>query len=137
MKSVLLVEDDAQSREVIQDMFTFENMPGDLVCVDRGEDALTILRTLDPSLILMDMRLPGMNGKETVKAIKSNPATRSIPIWAITALRGGADVDAALACGCSGYFVKPVDIKKVAKEVRAIQSGNDNEPSLQGTRSPS
>ena len=94
----------------------------DLICAESGEDALEILRTTVPALILMDMRLPGMDGMAAVRMIRANPATRCVPIWAVTGKCTSADVDAALASGCSGYFVKPIDLRKVANDLRAIQS---------------
>jgi len=143
MKHVLLVEDDPLSREVIEDIFAYEDVPGELVCAKSGEEALNIIPTLDPLVILMDIGLPGMDGLETTKALKANPATRRIPVWAVTAARTFEDVNAALEVGCSGYFVKPIEPKRVAHELRAFRSeavtqlafqtlGGQNEDDLAG-----
>jgi CheY-like chemotaxis protein len=119
MKQVLLVEDDPLSRSVVEDMFKYKNMPGELVCVESGEEALAVIPEIDPLLVLMDIRLPGISGVEATKAIKANPSTKRIRVWAITALDARADIEAALAAGCDGYFVKPIKTTKLAHQLQA------------------
>jgi CheY-like chemotaxis protein len=120
MKQVLLVEDDPLSRAVVEDMFKYNDVPGELVCVESGEEALAAIPKIDPAIILMDIRLPGISGVEAAKAIKSNPSTKHIRVWAITALGMRADIEAALAAGCDGYFVKPIDTANLAFQLRGF-----------------
>jgi len=121
MRYVLLVEDDPLSRTVVKDLFRYDNLPGELVCVDSAEEALQILPSLDPLMVLMDLTLPGMSGIEATRIIKSDPATKDIRVWAITARNSRFDIDEALAAGCDGYFTKPVTTKQLVEQLRAIE----------------
>ena len=76
----------------------------------------------------MDIRLPGISGVEAAKAIKSNPSTKHIRVWAITALGMRADIEAALAAGCDGYFVKPIDTANLAFQLRGLFENLQPEP---------
>ena len=84
MKQVLLVEDDPLRRTVVEDMFKYNDVPGELVCVESGEEALAAIPALNPPVILMDICLPGISGVEAAEEIKSNPLTKHICVWAIT-----------------------------------------------------
>jgi len=130
MKQVLLVEDDPLSRAVVEDMFKYNDVPGELVCFESGEEALAAIPALDPLVILMDIRLPGISGVEAAKAIKSNPSTKHIRVWAITALGTRVDIEAALAAGCDGYFIKPIDTAKLAFQLRGFFENLPPEPQI-------
>jgi CheY-like chemotaxis protein len=121
MRHVLLIEDNPLNQAVIEDIFRYDNLPGELVCVDNAEEGLRILPTLDPLVILMDLMLPGMSGIEATRIIKGNPATRSIRVWAITARNTRDDINEALAAGCDGYFIKPITTKQFAEQLRVFQ----------------
>ena len=121
MRHVLLVEDNPLSQAVIADVFHYDNLPGELVCVGSAETALRILPSLDPLVVLMDLTLPGMSGLEATRIIKSNPATKGIRVWAITARNSRFDIDDALAAGCDGYFVKPVTTKQLVEQLRVFE----------------
>jgi two-component system, cell cycle response regulator DivK len=122
MRHVLLVEDDPLSQAVVKDMFRYDNPPGELVCVGSAEEALQILPSLDPLAVLMDLTLPGMSGIEATRIIKSDPATKDISVWAITAHRTRFDIDAALTAGCNGYFTKPVARKQLVEQLRVLEN---------------
>ena len=122
MPTILLVEDDPLSQDVVKDLFRYDNLPGELVCVESAEEALRILPSLEPLVVLMDVMLPGMSGIEATKVIKGDPATRHIRVWAITARNAPADIDEALAAGCDGYFTKPVNPKHLAEQLRVFES---------------
>jgi CheY-like chemotaxis protein len=117
MRRILLVEDDRLSQQVISDLFQAEKIPIELVCVDTGEEALKRVAALDPLIVLMDIRLPGIDGLQATRAIKSDSATKHVPVWAITALNKRSDIDAAIEAGCSAYFVKPINRKHLAGQI--------------------
>jgi CheY-like chemotaxis protein len=121
MRHVLLIEDNPLNQAVIEDLFHYDNLPGELVCVDNAEEALRILPTLDPLVILMDLMLPGMSGIEATKIIKRDPATKSIRVWAITARNSREDINEALTAGCDGYFIKPITTRQLAEQLRVFQ----------------
>jgi two-component system, cell cycle response regulator DivK len=117
MRHILLVEDDRTSQEVIMDLFEDRDIPFEVVCVETGEEALLRLQSLNPLIVLMDIRLPGIDGLTATRAIKSDAATKHVPVWAITALNRRSDIDAAIEAGCSAYFVKPINRKQLADQI--------------------
>lgn len=78
-----------------------------------AEEALSMLATFHPRLILMDIQLPGMDGIELTRRLKAEPSTREIYILAITAYAMKGDEEKAVAAGCDGYVIKPVDTRKL------------------------
>ena len=109
MRHVLLVEDNPLNQALVEDIFHYGNLPGELVCVGSAEEALRILPSIEPLVVLMDVMLPGVSGIEATKVIKGDPATNRVRVWAITARNTRSDIDEALAAGCDGYFTKPVN----------------------------
>jgi len=122
MSTILLVEDDSLNQTFVKDLFRYDHLPGELVCVGSAEEALRILPSLDPLLVLMDVMLPGINGIEATKVIKGDPATSRVPVWAVTARDARSDIDEALAAGCDGYFTKPLSPKHLAEQLRVFES---------------
>jgi two-component system, cell cycle response regulator DivK len=76
-----------------------------------AEEALAVLGTFRPRLILMDVQLPGMTGLELTQQLKSDPTTRNFIIVALTAYAMKGDEEKALRAGCDGFIPKPVDVK--------------------------
>jgi len=76
---------------------------------------LELLKTFHPRLILMDMQLPGMDGYELTRQIKSAPETKDIVIVALTAFAMKGDEEKARAAGCEGYLTKPIDTRTFAE----------------------
>jgi CheY-like chemotaxis protein len=76
-----------------------------------AKQALEILLTFRPRLILMDLQLPGTDGFELTRQLKADPATRDIVIIALTAYAMRGDEEKALAAGCNGYITKPIDTR--------------------------
>ena len=95
MNTVLLVEDNDNNANILEDMFAFDDVPAKLVTVVTGEDALRAAAEIQPALILMDLRLPGLDGLETTQLLKGNPLTKNIPVWAITAYSMKGDKERA------------------------------------------
>jgi len=106
--SVLLVEDDACNRELIEDIFRYDGIPADLVTASTAEESLISAEKLQPMLILMDLRLPGMDGIDATRRLKRNSATEHIPVWAVTCLSQREDIERGLDAGCDGYVLKPI-----------------------------
>jgi two-component system cell cycle response regulator DivK len=122
MRHVLLVEDNALNQAVVEDIFAYCDIAGELVCAGSAEEALRILPSIEPLVVLMDVMLPGVSGIEATKVIKGDPATKGIRVWAITARNARSDIDEALAAGCDGYFTKPVNPKHLAEQLRVFES---------------
>ena len=118
MIDVLLVEDDLLNRMVIEDILQFDQIAARLTCVETGEQALACAAQLQPSLILMDLGLPGIDGLETTRRLKQIAQLRDVPVWAISAHAMKGDAEHALAAGCSAYISKPIAGKELAQQIR-------------------
>jgi CheY-like chemotaxis protein len=82
-----------------------------------AEDALRVLESFTPRLILMDLQLPGVDGFELTRRLKADPARSGIAIVALTALAMKGDEARARAAGCDGYITKPVDVARLPAQV--------------------
>jgi two-component system, cell cycle response regulator DivK len=111
MLTIMLVEDNANNIALIEDIFAFDNVDAKLVVVASGEETLRAAIASPPALILMDLRLPGIDGLETTQILKRNPLTENIPVWAITAYTMSGDEEKARAAGCCRYFIKPLSMR--------------------------
>jgi two-component system, cell cycle response regulator DivK len=118
MAAILLVEDNTSNTSLLEDVFSFDNIPARLVTVTSGEEALRLAVSLQPVLILMDLRLPGIDGLETTEMLKRNPLTKNIPVWAITAYAMPGDEDMARSAGCDEYFSKPLSMRTLGDRLR-------------------
>lgn len=104
-KRVLLVEDDPGTIDVVSQELTF--LGYDVAIARSGEEGVERAASLRPDLIIMDIRMPRMDGLAAAARIRDNPKTRSIPILAATAKALEGDRDKCLASGCDGYISKP------------------------------
>ena len=118
---VLLVEDNEMNRDMLSRRLARRGY--DLVFAGDGQLAVELAARESPALILMDMGLPVMDGWEATRRIKADPATRAIPVIALTAHAMAEDRDKALAAGCDDYDTKPVDITRLLEKIEALQPG--------------
>ena len=84
-----------------------------------AESGLTLARTEQPDLVLMDIQLPGMDGLEACAILKKNVATRDIPVIALTALAMKGDEERIRAAGCDGYIAKPLAYREFLTTIAA------------------
>ena len=114
-EKILLVEDNPVNRRLAE--FLLRSQGYEVREAATAQEAFEVLKTERPDLIVMDIQLPGMDGLEATKKLKENPATRDIPIVAVTsyAMKGGREK--ALAAGCVGYVTKPIDKAIFMQEV--------------------
>ena len=85
-----------------------------------GEEGVDWAKTLLPDLIVMDLRLPGIDGWEATRRLKSQPETKHIPIVVVTADLSDKSREKAFAAGCDGFETKPVDFDKLAGKIRSL-----------------
>jgi len=102
---ILLVEDFADAREMYSDYLTFSGFR--VETATNGQEALDRARAVDPDLILMDLSLPGIDGWEATRILKSDPATKHLLIVALSAHALAADAEGARKAGCDGFIAKP------------------------------
>ena len=110
-KSILIVDDNTQNLKLARVVLANEGF--DVYTASNAEDALQLLRTVTPRLILMDIQLPGMDGLELTRRLKADPATRPIRVIALTAYAMKGDDEKAFAAGCDGYITKPIDVERL------------------------
>jgi two-component system, cell cycle response regulator DivK len=106
-KRILLIEDNAVNRRLAQ--FLLKSQGYEVWEVTSAPEAFASLKEKRPDLILMDIQLPGMDGLTATKQLKADPATRDIPVLAVTSYAMKGDEAKAFEAGCSGYVTKPID----------------------------
>jgi CheY-like chemotaxis protein len=112
---ILIVDDNPQNLKLARVVLTDEGYS--VQTAKDAEEALLCLRSFTPSLIVMDLQLPGLDGLSLTRRLKANPATSGIIVIAFTAYAMKGDEERALAAGCDGYLAKPVDIEQLAAAV--------------------
>ena len=115
---ILVVEDDAGNRMLARDVLTFSGYR--VLESTTAEDALRIAREAQPALILMDIRLPGMDGVAALAELRRDPATRNIPVIAVTASTMSQHRSQIVAAGFDDYHSKPIDIARLVESVREL-----------------
>jgi two-component system cell cycle response regulator DivK len=106
MAKVLIVEDNVANMALA--VFLLESAGHTVLSAVDAEAGLTLARDERPSLILMDIQLPGMDGLEATALLKREDTTRAIPVIALTALAMKGDEERIRAAGCDGYIAKPM-----------------------------
>ena len=118
MTRILLVEDNELNRDMLSRRL--QKRGYDIVMAVDGETGVTMAQSEAPDLILMDMSLPGIDGWEATRILKSSPATRHIPIMALTAHAMASDRDKALAAGCDEFDTKPIDLPRLLQKIATL-----------------
>lgn len=109
MTSILVIEDELANRVLLTRYLERAGYAVD--AVENASDALRYLGHNRPSLIFLDVHLPGMNGLEFSRIIKQEAVTADIPIVVVSAYGDPQDKAEALAAGCDGHITKPIDFK--------------------------
>ena len=118
MPKLLLVEDNEMNRDMLSRRLEKKGYTV-TIAVD-GAQALVQAASGAPDLILMDMSLPVIDGWEATRRLKADPATRSIPVIALTAHAMSDDRDKAMAAGCDDFDTKPVDLQRLLEKIGAM-----------------
>jgi two-component system, cell cycle response regulator DivK len=115
---ILLVEDNEKNRKLAHDVLVHQGYR--VVDAQSAEDALRLAHAQPPSLVLMDIHLPGMNGIEALRRLRADPATSAIPVMAVTASAMTHDRAKIIAAGFDGYQSKPISVKAFLAAVREL-----------------
>ena len=121
MPRLLLVEDNEENRDGLSRHLRRKGFEV-LAAVD-GRQGVEAARTGAPDLILMDMSLPVLDGWEATRQLKADPATRHVPVIALTAHAMAGDREKALEAGCDEYEVKPVEFARLLDKIQALLGG--------------
>ncbi len=123
-KAILLIEDNPDDAELTRIAFAEAGVDYRLQVVGDGVQALAYLRGSAPadlpSLVLLDLNLPKLDGREVLEAIRAEPATRSLPVVVLTTSAEPFDVDKVYELGANSYIQKPVEFERFVDVVRQI-----------------
>lgn len=108
-KIILIIDDNPLTIKLLDYLLTTKGY--ETHSASNANEVFNLLQTLQPNLILMDIQLPGMDGLELTRRLKSEKKYKNIPIIAITAFAMKGDKEKTLNAGCDGYIAKPIDIR--------------------------
>lgn len=115
--TILLVDDNLQNLELMHAYL--EELPARIVTAADGVEAVEMIDSEVPDLVLLDVMMPRMSGFEVCQKIKSTPRTRDIIVIMVTALNETSDIERAAECGTDDYLAKPVDRKALLELLRS------------------
>ena len=118
MAKILLVEDSEMNRDMLARRLARRGYEV-VIAVDGGQ-GVTLAQAEAPDLILMDMNLPVLDGSEATRQLRAAPATRSIPIIALTAHAMAGDREKALEAGCDDYDTKPIEFERLLGKIEVL-----------------
>jgi CheY-like chemotaxis protein len=119
---ILIVEDNEKNRKLIRDLLQAKGYQ--TIESESAEQGLKLAEERQPALILMDIQLAGIDGISALKQLKASPATRSIPVMAITASAMTYNRESMLAEGFDGYQVKPFNLSEFLADIARLISQN-------------
>lgn len=118
MTRILVVEDNALNLKLLRDLF--ETQGFEVHEALTGPDGLRLAGSIVPDLIVLDIQLPDLDGLAVAQKLKADPATRAIPILALTAYAMRQDEEAALKSGCDAYVPKPIRTREFLARVKSM-----------------
>lgn len=127
MAKILIVEDDPLMSRMYQKIFTFEGY--EVEVASDGQEGLSKAKNIKPTLILLDVMMPKMNGLQVLDSLKADEQMKAIPVIMLTNLAGQQDAETALAKGAVKYIIKseyePKQVTNMVKEVLAGYTRNE------------
>jgi CheY-like chemotaxis protein len=118
MTKILLVEDNEMNRDMLSRRLIRKGY--EVVMALDGRQAIDMAAEENPDLILMDMSLPVIDGWEATRQVKAAPATRAIPVIALTAHAMAGDREKAIQAGCDDYDIKPIDLPRLLDKITSL-----------------
>ena len=115
---ILIVEDNEPSRLLVRDVLQATGYQ--TAEAGTAEEGIRLAKVSRPALILMDIQLPGMNGIDALRHLRRDPATRAIPVMAVTASAMTHDRPRILAAGFEGYQTKPISVRELLEAVGVL-----------------
>ena len=122
MTTILLVEDNELNRDMLSRRLSRKGF--DVVFAFDGQDAVQKAKSVMPDLVLMDIGLPVMDGYDATRAIKSDDATKSIPVIALTAHAMAEDRKKCFGAGCDDFDTKPIDLPRLLGKIKSLIGGD-------------
>lgn len=122
MVKILLVEDNEMNRDMLSRRLIRQGY--EVVIAQDGASGVAMASEERPDIVLMDMSLPVLDGWEATQRLKADPATRAIPVIALTAHAMAADKEKALAAGCDDYDTKPIELPRLLEKITSLLKKN-------------
>lgn len=126
MTHILIAEDERDIRELIA--FTLRFAGYEVTMVSNGEEAVQVASQIRPTLILMDVRMPRMDGYQACQALKANPDLKDIPVVFLSAKGQESEIQAGLAAGATDYLLKPFAPDELTRRVRELLEKHSSAP---------
>ncbi len=114
--TVLIIEDNPKNRKVFKDILSVHGYQS-IEAVD-GDEGYKMAKEHKPDLILMDVQLPGVDGYEVTRRLKSEDDTKDIPIIIVTSFAMAGEENEARAAGCNDYISKPINIHQFIETIK-------------------
>ncbi len=115
---ILIVEDNDKNRKLVRDVLTFKGY--EVIETETGEEGVELARERSPRLVLMDIRLPGIDGVEALRRLRAEETTRGIPVMAMTASVMSEDRQKIMAAGFDAYQSKPINVTEFVAAVAQL-----------------
>jgi two-component system cell cycle response regulator DivK len=120
--AVLVVEDDPTTMKVIT--YALNNAGYQVIIGYGGEDAIRKIKAIKPDIVLTDLEMPKVTGYDVITAVRQDPATRDIPVIAVTAHVWDQMAQRASLAGCTGYVAKPFTPARLIQEIKKYLPAN-------------
>ena len=117
-QKILVVDDEEDILELLK--FNLSREGYQVLCAVSGEQALRLVRSENPDLIMLDLMLPGIDGLEVTRRLKNDPDTKNLPIVMLTAKGEEADIVTGLELGADDYITKPFSPRVLIARIRAV-----------------
>jgi CheY-like chemotaxis protein len=120
--TILVIDDNPVNLKLASEVL--RSAGHDVIRAEDAEEALQLLQTTMPQLVLTDISLPGMSGLELTRQLKTDPRYAHLPVVALTASAMKGDEAKILAAGCDAYIAKPLDTRQLASQITRILERN-------------
>jgi two-component system cell cycle response regulator DivK len=121
VSKILYIEDHPAQRDIMAQMLELSGY--EVAVASDGIDGLEQVRSWKPDLVLMDLRMPRMDGFEAIRELRKDPTTADIPVIAISAWASAKHKERALEAGANEHFTKPVDLTRLLDTINRLLAG--------------
>lgn len=120
MYKLLVIDDSETNTMLIKAVFEDESNEIEVLIENQSKNAINMVKTSMPDLILLDLMMPGINGEDILKELKQDPQTTVIPVIVVSAKQDQTDIDNVINLGALEYIIKPISIDNLYNRVTNI-----------------
>jgi DNA-binding response OmpR family regulator len=129
MARVLVADDNPQNADLLAEYLQASEF--EVAIASDGEETLSLVKTFQPDVLLLDIMMPRLSGFEVCKRLKSDSASKNLPILMITALDQPSDVERAVDAGTDDFLTKPIHQTELINRVRALMASRKSDNALE------